>query len=60
MKDPSNWVKSKRNEYMMGDMLLDLDYALSQIGVHHREMELADAYYMVEKYNNALKKSSQK
>lgn len=34
-------------------MLLDMDYALSQIGIQHREMELADAYYMVQKYNES-------
>lgn len=36
-----------------GDMLLDVDYALSVIGVAHRQMELADAYYMVLKHNEA-------
>ena len=36
-------------------MLIDIDYALSQIGVQHREMELADAHYMIQKYIQSQK-----
>jgi hypothetical protein len=42
---------------MMGDLLLDLDFALSQIGVHNRDMELADAYYMVNKYGGSAEEN---
>lgn len=39
-------------------MLIDVDFALARIGVQHREMELADAYYMISKYNE-LKKGNE-
>lgn len=42
---------------VLGDMLIDIDYALAQIGVNHREMEMADAYYMINKYVAANSKA---
>lgn len=38
----------------VGDMLIDLDYALAKIGVMHRDMELADAVYMIGKHNEMV------
>lgn len=41
-----------------GDLLLDLDYALSKIGVAHRNMELADAYYMIQRHNEQVREGN--
>jgi hypothetical protein len=38
----------------VGDMLIDVDYALAKIGISHREMELADAHYMINKHNEMI------
>ncbi|MFA6911183.1 MAG: hypothetical protein WCQ59_08685 [Candidatus Cloacimonadaceae bacterium] len=38
----------------VGDILIDLDFALSKIGVMHRDMEMADAHYMVNKHNEMI------
>lgn len=40
----------------VSDVLIDLDYSLSVCGVLHREMEMADAYYMIRLHNERHKK----
>jgi hypothetical protein len=47
-------VDDERVKATMGDTLIDLDYALAKIGIQHREMEMADAYYMVMKHNEQM------
>lgn len=38
----------------VSDILIDMDFALAKIGVMHRDMELADAHYMVGKHNEMM------
>lgn len=55
--DPVNWVDSERFKADASDILIDIDYSLGLIGIQHRNMELADAYYMIQKYNDQNKQS---
>ncbi len=56
-KKPENWVDSERIMAKEGDVLINIDFALSLIGVAHRDMELASAIYMINLYNKKMKRS---